>query len=74
MEPRFGTLDDLQALQQGLARRGLGLVVDLVWNHTGYDSPLLAEHPEWFHRAPSISNWDDPIEREEGQEIGRAHV
>ena len=30
---------------------GLGVMVDLVVNHTSKDNPLVAEHPDWFRRA-----------------------
>jgi starch synthase (maltosyl-transferring) len=32
--------------------RGLKMMVDLVINHSAYDSPLTREHPEWFVRGP----------------------
>lgn len=31
---------------------GLKLMIDLVINHTAYDSPLTREHSEWFVREP----------------------
>src|SRR5215469_2458178 len=33
---------------QGL---GLSLIMDLVINHTAFDSPLLAQHPSWYKRG-----------------------
>ncbi|MBD5633657.1 MAG: DUF3416 domain-containing protein, partial [Candidatus Eremiobacteraeota bacterium] len=35
--------------------RGLSLMLDLVINHTGNDSPLTTEHPTWYARAPDGS-------------------
>src|ERR1700756_2547838 len=34
--------------------RGLGLsvIMDLVINHTAFDSPLLEQHPSWYKRGP----------------------
>ena len=29
---------------------GLKLMIDLVINHSAYDSPLTKEHPDWFVR------------------------
>lgn len=29
---------------------GLSVMMDLVINHTAFDSPLIGEHPEWFRR------------------------
>src|SRR6185436_3783799 len=31
---------------------GLKVMIDLVINHSAYDSPLTREHPEWFARGP----------------------
>ena len=40
----FGTMNDLEALIDGLHERGMGLILDMVLNHTS------TEH-EWFERA-----------------------
>lgn len=70
VEPRFGTEADLAALSQALHARGMKLVLDMVWNHTDYDAPLLADHPDWFHQTGDIEDWDDPIERITGRVHG----
>jgi starch synthase (maltosyl-transferring) len=31
---------------------GLKIVMDLVINHTAFDSPLVAQHPSWYKRDP----------------------
>jgi starch synthase (maltosyl-transferring) len=31
---------------------GMSLVMDLVINHTAFDSPLVRAHPEWYRRGP----------------------
>ena len=64
LEPRFGTETDLAALRDALHARGMRLVLDLVWNHVGYDSPLRAAHPSWFHAPLPIVDWNDPVQRE----------
>ena len=51
IDPLFGTLDDLDALIDGLHARGMRLVMDLVVNHTS------DEHP-WF--TASRSSTQDP--------------
>ncbi len=51
IEPTFGTLDDFDALIEGVHRRGMKLVMDLVVNHTS------DEHP-WY--VESRSNTDNP--------------
>jgi hypothetical protein len=60
-DPRIGTWDDLAAVRRKLNDRGMCLVVDFVPNHTGFDHPWIAEHPdrfvtaseEAFRRSPS---------------------
>jgi len=59
VEPRFGTTAELQALAQALRDRGMGLVLDMVYNHLGYDAPLLQSHPEYFHHVGTIEDWND---------------
>lgn len=70
VEPRFGDAQDLQALAQGLRDRGMGLMLDLVTNHVGYDAPLLATHPDWFHQQGTIEDWGDRRQLEDGQVHG----
>jgi starch synthase (maltosyl-transferring) len=37
----------------GTARElGLSVMMDLVINHTAFDSPLLTQHPTWYKRGP----------------------
>ncbi len=64
VDPRFGTLADLQNLARDLHRRGMKLLLDFVVNHAGYDAPLAARFPGWFHATGNIANWEDPLERE----------
>lgn len=66
--------DDASALLSGFAeearRHGLGVMMDLVINHTSKDSLLAESHPEWFRheadgslyspRAFDVNDPDDP--------------
>lgn len=70
MDPRFGTVRDLQWLSDGLHDRGMRLMLDMVYNHVDYDAPMVTEHPTWFHDAPSIEDWTDPVALEQGQVHG----
>ena len=63
VEPRFGGEPALRALADGLHERDMRLVLDVVWNHVGYDAPVRAEHPDWFHPAVDIEDWSDPVQR-----------
>lgn len=40
---------------EAASRHGLGVMMDLVVNHTAQDSLLAAEHPSWFVREPDGS-------------------
>ena len=44
IDPRFGTMDDVERLIAEADKRGIGLMFDMVFNHTS------TEH-EWFKRA-----------------------
>ncbi len=44
INPTYGTMDDYDELSREAAKRGLGLMLDMVFNHTS------TEHP-WFQRA-----------------------
>jgi alpha-glucosidase len=53
IDPRFGTLEDFEALVAGVHQRGLKVLLDFVPNHTS------DEHP-WFAQAPDFYRWHDP--------------
>ena len=44
VDPRFGTMEDAEALIRAARERGIGIMLDMVFNHTS------TEH-EWFKRA-----------------------
>ena len=48
INPEFGTLDDFQRLVNSAHALGFHLIIDLVANHTAWDSKLIKEHPDWF--------------------------
>ncbi|MDP3938472.1 MAG: alpha-amylase family glycosyl hydrolase [Deltaproteobacteria bacterium] len=62
------SLDRLAPVFRAIRDLGMGVMVDLVVNHTAKDSPLIAEHPAWFRRdangqvvSPSVI---DPVDTE----------
>lgn len=59
-EPRFGDMATLRRLREAVEARGMRLMLDVVLNHVGYDAPLVAEKPHWFHRRGDVRDWDDP--------------
>jgi len=42
--------EQLSAMLREASGLGLSVMMDLVINHTAFDSPLIGEHPEWFRR------------------------
>jgi glycosidase len=59
VDARFGGDQALTALSADLAKRGMGMYLDVVLNHVGYESKLIDEHPDWFHRKGSITDWSN---------------
>ena len=60
IDPRFGTLDDADALIAAAHERGLRLLMDVVPCHTSIEHPWFAEHPEryvWSDRDGPQNNW-----------------
>ncbi len=55
INPEFGTMADFRHLLAAVHRNGLKLIIDMVANHTAWDSKLIADHPEWFTRDSSGS-------------------
>ncbi len=51
-DPAVGTWDDLDAVRRALNQRGMGLIVDFVPNHTGFDHAWLTAHPDRYVTAP----------------------
>ena len=66
LDPRFGDFDDLRSLSDALHARDMRLVLDVVYNHVGWESPIREQHPGWFHDERPIERWDDPVEVVEG--------
>jgi glycosidase len=68
INPEFGTLDDFTRLVNSAHDVGLKIIIDLVANHTAWDSKLAIEHPEWFTKdsagkfMPPVADWSDVID------------
>ena len=61
----FGTAADLEELVAGAHKRGMKVFIDIVANHTSWDSVLLEKHPDWYHHdaaghiIPPNPDWVD---------------
>jgi alpha-amylase len=52
LDPRFGTEAELKALVEAAHARGIKVLLDIVYNHVGYDARYLTEKPDWFRTKP----------------------
>jgi glycosidase len=65
VDPALGGEAGLRAFIDEAHRLGLGVIMDVVYNHTSPDSVLVSEHPDWFWRGkeggpgPRIADWSD---------------
>ena len=51
--PEFGSMLDFQKLLATVHKNKIKLILDLVINHTAWDSKLIHQHPEWFSKDSS---------------------
>jgi cyclomaltodextrinase / maltogenic alpha-amylase / neopullulanase len=49
INPQYGTADDLKRLVREAHARNMKVIIDVVYNHTSWDNPLLTQHPDWYH-------------------------
>lgn len=66
ISPLHGNIEEFEQLIEETHKRGMQLMIDVVYNHTSFDSVLAAEHPEWFYHDENgdfISReWRDVID------------
>ena len=60
LDPRFGTEADLRELADAAHARGIKILLDVVYNHPGYESRYVREKPEWLRLGDECGG-DDPI-------------
>jgi cyclomaltodextrinase / maltogenic alpha-amylase / neopullulanase len=48
INPDYGTPEDLKRLVDAAHRRGMKVFIDIVINHTAWDSVLIEKHPDWY--------------------------
>jgi glycosidase len=50
VNPEFGTEADVRRLVDAAHRQGMRVILDWVANHTAFDHPWIAQHPDWYVR------------------------
>lgn len=52
VDPRFGTNEDYRRLTDEAHGKGLKIVMDMIFNHCGFDHPWVADMPtkDWFNK------------------------
>lgn len=58
IEPAYGTKQDLRDLVSAAHRQGIRVILDEVLNHSSWENPLIAQHPEFYRH--SDGNRSDP--------------
>lgn len=64
VNPEYGTLEDLKRLVEQAHQMGFRVILDWVANHTGWDNPLIEQHPEWYTQKEGrivspVEDWAD---------------
>ena len=68
VNPCYGTMEDFLALVGEIHRRGMKVMIDVVYNHTSPDAVLYEQHPEFYYRdaqghtGNKFGDWADVID------------
>jgi glycosidase len=68
IDPLLGGEAGLRAFIDEAHRLGMGVIMDIVYNHSSPDALLAREHPEWYWKdpdgkpAPRIADWSDVVD------------
>lgn len=60
----YGSIEDFKELIDQIHAKGMQCMIDVVYNHTSYDSELIKKHPEYFYKrdgefANRVGDWWD---------------
>lgn len=51
VNPEFGTMEEFKALVKKIHDLHMHVIIDWVANHSAWDNPLTAAHPEWYTKT-----------------------
>lgn len=62
VDPRFGTNEEYRELIDACHERGIKLVMDMIFNHCGYDHPWVKDMPskDWFNAPEWLQTSEGP--------------
>lgn len=72
LNPEHGTPDDFRNMVKAIHDAGMYIMLDFVPNHSGWDNPLIQEHPEWYTQKDG--KIIDPIDPNTGKSWGWTDV
>ncbi|WP_053228273.1 alpha-amylase family glycosyl hydrolase [Spirochaeta cellobiosiphila] len=73
INPEYGRMADFEEFLSRAHNKGIRVIMDIVFNHTSYDSVLYQTHPEYFHCNDKgqirsrITEWSDVIDLDHSQ-------
>lgn len=50
VNPEFGTMEDFKRFVDAAHAQGMYVILDWVANHSAWDNPIVAKHPDWYDR------------------------
>ncbi len=67
INPELGTEDDFRELIDAVHQKSMRIMMDIVFNHTSYDSVLFNKHPEFFYKKDGqytnrVGDWWDIVD------------
>jgi maltooligosyltrehalose trehalohydrolase len=66
----YGSPDDLRRLVDEAHRLGLGIILDVVYNHLGPDGNYLAQYSQGYFNPKYPNEWGDPTNFDDGEAAG----
>ncbi|WP_224362218.1 malto-oligosyltrehalose trehalohydrolase [Hyalangium versicolor] len=66
----YGEPDDLRRLVDEAHRLGLGIILDVVYNHLGPDGNYLSQYAQGYFNPKYPNEWGDPTNFDDGEAAG----